>query len=945
MEIIPLWNETSAGLSQSCTIDNSTSEQGLVSVQSSSNDICSLQINSTSRHNIFIEFTSAISQNDFLYIERLDNILHCQYRYVKIEVLAACGITFVHNNLQVNWNSARLSIMEIETYESVSKCPEFSQNMSSSSQASIPSDCLKVRGYDDIATCNWQPVILKETAVEMCAFIFSKNCDVTIGKNEAILECPQIYRYLILYPDSFAALQFSANRIVHIDTHAFDTLPNLEILSLASAKLVTLQPSVFERLNKLRWLNLNYNEFKTFCLEVFKGLTNLNYLFISGNNLNMLPGRLLQNLVNLIELRLNKNRLVTLKSTFLHGLKKLNSINLNDNTLSNLAIGLFDGLTDLVELLLKNNKLVSFNSKHVQDLKSLQFLNLKSNMLTEVPNDLCQKLQSLGRLNLVDNKLLTIGKNTFNGFGKPNYIKLNKNKLNTLPSDLFQNLTSLRNLQLATNELTFLDDKIFQLLPNLEQLHIGGNKLYSISEVLFANLVNLKFLKLNNNKLVELDNNVFTNLVNLEFLDMSKNMLKTIPDLRKLTHLTLFSVYQNPTVTVNKEFLSSLGKSTIVFVEQHEICKCYVPKVVVNCSANEDRSPYLTCDRLLSDRILVVAMWLIGLNALIGNMFVLIWKHKHTSHANRVQSILLSNLALSDFLMGVYMILIAGADIYFKESFPMYSNSWRSGITCRIAGTMSILSSEASVFFLTLISLDRFTNIKYPYSTNQLQKRSTIATVFLSWVFALILSIVPSVLAGKNFKFYDNSHVCIGLPLALTETYAKHAVGQVNFEGTTYAFGSSYYEPNGYAVGSYYSSALFLGLNSTCYLLILICYVEIIRAVRSSSKRSGRSQDMREQIKMTIKVAAIVATDFFCWAPIIILGILVQTRTITLGPHVYAWLVTCVLPINSAINPYLYTIAELISQIRKRNQEITMHYVRSSDTTQSSMSQNSLNQT
>ena len=77
---------------------------------------------------------------------------------------------------------------------------------------------------------------------------------------------------------------------------------------------------------------------------------------------------------------------------------------------------------------------------------------------------------------------------------------------------------------------------------------------------------------------------------------------------------------------------------------------------------------------------------------------------------------------------------------------------------------------------------------------------------------------------------------------------------------------------------------------------------------------------MKDEIKITLKVTAIVATDFLCWFPIIILGILVQTRAVTLPASVYEWLVTCVLPINSAVNPYLYTIAELISKYRKQNQ-------------------------
>ena len=100
-------------------------------------------------------------------------------------------------------------------------------------------------------------------------------------------------------------------------------------------------------------------------------------------------------------------------------------------------------------------------------------------------------------------------------------------------------------------------------------------------------------------------------------------------------------------------------------------------------------------------------------------------------------------------------------------------------------------------------------------------------------------------------------------------------------------------------------------------------------AVRKSSRQSGRDRDMNEQIKLTVKVAAIVATDFMCWFPIIILGILVQTRVVTLPPSVYVWSVTFVLPLNSAINPYLYTISEIVMRYKKKKE----NSVNSSQTT------------
>ena len=270
--------------------------------------------------------------------------------------------------------------------------------------------------------------------------------------------------------------------------------------------------------------------------------------------------------------------------------------------------------------------------------------------------------------------------------------------------------------------------------------------------------------------------------------------------------------------------------------------------------------------------------------------------------------------------MGVYMIILGSADMYFNDRFPLKAETWRSGVTCRIAGAISIISSEASVFFVTLISIDRFLGIKYPMSTRKLGKRLTLAITLTTWIVSVALGVVPSVLAAgkKYFKFYDNSHVCIGLPLALTESYTTTTTREkLDFEGAYIFWDSFSTEYEGLITGMFFSSALFLGLNCVCYLVILVCYIFIVSSVQKSSKQSGRTVEMAEQIKLTTKVTAIVGTDFLCWFPIIVLGILVQTRVLTLPLAVYAWAVTFVLPINSGINPYLYTISDVISNHRK----------------------------
>ena len=60
---------------------------------------------------------------------------------------------------------------------------------------------------------------------------------------------------------------------------------------------------------------------------------------------------------------------------------------------------------------------------------------------------------------------------------------------------------------------------------------------------------------------------------------------------------------------------------------------------------------------------------------------------------------------------------------------------------------------------------------------------------------------------------------------------------------------------------------------------------------------------------MATKFALIVGTDFLCWMPIIIMGFLSASGTVEIPADVYAWAAVFILPLNSALNPFLYTFA------------------------------------
>ena len=773
-------------------------------------------------------------------------------------------------------------------------------------------------------------------------------------------------------------LHLSNNNLVSLHQNLFSNLRSLKILKAYSNKLEGLPSGVFHDLHNLTGLYLYKNQITSVDENLFNGTTKLNYLSMGDNNLNSLPKELFRGLESLKSLRLYKNQLTVLPPGLFKGLKSLTSLalyanlirsldedvfketselsdlSIGDNQLTDLPKRVFKGLRNLKSLKLYGNQIGSVDKDLLSDTQ-LFYLSMGDNNLTLLENGFLQRLNNLRTLKLYKNKIRFLGENLFEDTSELIYLSLLDNRLEILPkylfrglhklqqlllflnrfrsleSEIFQDLSSLNDLFLFTNQLITLPYDIFLNLRNIEVLRLDENHLTELYYTTFKGLRNLKILILSSNKLEHLDNHLFQDLEALTLIDLSGNKLKDIPRVGNLRHLESLAIHENKLTRITGKAFVNLSKETNVLVSQEEVCECYVPNDI-SCNALDDISPYLTCKRLLSDRILMAALWIIGFNAIFGNLFVLIWR-KVRAEGNKIQTFLLTNLAISDLLMGVYMIIIGSADIHFDKYFPLQAETWRSGTTCRVAGTIAIVSTEASMFFVTLISINRFIQIRRPLSKIKFGKNSSVVVVAILWLISLALGLVPSLLAGTDDKFYDNSHVCIGLPLAKVEEVTKNQTSEKVFIDQNSEFYDHYFFESsvnstslGLFSGKYFAVAMFLGLNSICYLTVLFCYVQILRFIRSATTRTGADKEIKEQIRMSARVAALVLTNFLCWFPIILLGILVQTDVVILPPSVFAWCVTFVLPINSALNPYLYTISAIVSD-RSKSKETELHVI------------------
>ena len=792
-------------------------------------------------------------------------------------------------------------------------------------------------------------------------------------------------------------LDLSGNSISTLPQGMFFSLDWLFTLDLHGNTISTLPVSVFDSLNWLITLNLSGNDIITLPVGVFDSLGRLRMLDLSANNISTLPVGVFDSLRLLVTLDLSDNKLLLLLDDVFIASAKLRTLNLQSNYISTLHPHLFNHLNELSTLDISHNslshtlpadifsmigKLISLNlccnnlrvlaPQTFESLTHLKMLDISKNSIEQFPPYLFKYTSRLISLNLCCNNLKTVASQAFESLtqlkmldisknsieqlpphlldstGNLKSLDISENNLRTTPVTLFTNLSRLIYLNMSKNSMTRLPS--FDVQGQLQVLDVNENQVTILKQVTFQNLKKLIFLSIAKNSITTLHSHVFFSLDNLEFMNASYNAIQKIGStvFSNETKLKTFDLRGNELYKVASHSFSSFTNSTII-VDKYATC-CFLNKG--NCIPMKPRTEYLTCNRMLQDVILRISMWILGVSAFICNVIAYCICLQKQKAKIKVQTLLISNLALSDLLMGVNMLILATADMYYKRYFPSYAHTWRQSFACKLAGFLSIFSSEGSVFFITLISIDRMLRIKYPSGSHQLEIKSTCICVTLTWLMALVISVIPISLTSDKGNFYSISEVCIGIPIVRrhlttfmnesteintttisSSTEFKYSRFSGNFgydtvvglsvnnlestQNITYTIAKN----AGTQVGSIYSIVVFITVNFVCFVIVACCYVYIFIKARRTTKRATRSQNCNDELRMAKKMFPLVFTDFCCWVPLSFICILTQSRVIEVSPEMYAWTVGFILPINSSINPFLYVLYETISDHLKKRQE------------------------
>ncbi|XP_071950791.1 G-protein coupled receptor GRL101-like [Antedon mediterranea] len=392
------------------------------------------------------------------------------------------------------------------------------------------------------------------------------------------------------------------------------------------------------------------------------------------------------------------------------------------------------------------------------------------------------------------------------------------------------------------------------------------------------------FMRLDNNQIKKLPANAFNGLTALTELNLDNNAITTIdPEAFSsfASSLLILKLKGNKIQVYRDRTFQQLISLNELYSEYSSLC-CLVGAIDV-C---EPSDAFASCEDLLKNELLRVLMMIIGLSSVIGNVVVIVSrKFKKDNDINKVQTTLITNLAVSDLLMAVYLIIIASVDIHYRGRYGKVSRVWRNSVLCSFAGAISTLSGQCSVFTLMLLSVDRAINIVNPFSTKRLNRTKCRIIISFGWLFWIVLSFLPVTANELNLSYFGDNYygkesVCLALPLTRSR-----------WPGWEYAV------------------AIFVAFNGVGFFVIVLSYLTIFLSVKRSGATVNRRQQRKEQLKMARKLGLIVFTDFCCWAPIIVMAIGSETGWMTIPDEIYVWAATFIIPINSSVNPYLYTIA------------------------------------
>nr|WPS71333.1 relaxin family peptide receptor 2 [Sminthopsis crassicaudata] len=567
-------------------------------------------------------------------------------------------------------------------------------------------------------------------------------------------------------------------------------------------------------------------------------------------NMNLKSVPLISSNVTLLSLKKNKIHILPDEAFIKYtGMKK---IFLQYNCIKYISRKTFYGLYKLQMLYLSHNCITNLRPGVFKDLHELSWLILDDNPITRISQQLFIGLNSLFFLSMINNHLEALPKEMCNYMPHLNWMDLEGNRIKSLMNSTFLACDELTVLFLPRNQIDFVPDKTFSSLKNLGELDLSNNLIVDLPHNLFKDLKLLQKLNLSYNPISNLDEDHLKSLKYLQSLDLEKIEIPNI----------------NPRMFHHMRNLSH------IYFKNFRYCS-YAPHVRICVPLTDGISSF---EDLLANNILRIFVWVIAFITCFGNLFV-IGMRSFIRAENKTHAMSIKILCCADCLMGVYLFFIGFFDIKYRGQYQKYALLWMESLQCRLMGFLAMLSTEVSVLLLTYLTLEKYVVIVFPFSNIRPGKRQTLIILVCIWIVGFLIAIIPFWSEEFFGNFYGKNGVCFPL-YDQTEDFRS----------------------KGYSLG------IFLGVNLLAFLLIVFSYISMFCSIQKTALQTSNMRiHIRRDVALANRFFFIVFSDAICWIPVFVIKILSLCR-VEIPGTITSWIVIFFLPINSALNPILYTL-------------------------------------
>ncbi|XP_072143995.1 uncharacterized protein rk [Dermacentor andersoni] len=717
-----------------------------------------------------------------------------------------------------------------------------------------------------------------------------------------------------------------SNLLSRVPVQCIQSLPRLEALGLGENLIKELKPHAFGNASRLEVLILRKNHISDIDPRAFHGLRSLQAIDLSHNKLTHLPIAL-SSLNMLKELIISDNQIRFLGEDSFRSNGGLTLLELANNPLESFDRKTFSRLPYLKRLLVKEARAL----EHFPDLNgthSLEQIRLSRARLSSVPNDLCRAVPKLKILYLMSNHLTQVPNLT--DCSELLILDLTYNRIEFLDNSPFLSLKKLRDLNLGNNLIRRIEDTAFHGLTSLQVLALQKNGIREIHPDSFVPTAKLQDLNLADNAFPAMPYRGLRGLHRL--VTSGNRHLRSFPPpeaFPRIQKLYLSYSYHccaylqsvgsgTPDAPVAKDAVLWLKKDDIdmdkwtslsnasaldVFPDNitskfqeftHQLIKVFGQDYIIPdnlaqyygeyledykalYTSDEEfqypvqciplPTPFMPCEDLFGWWTLRCGVWVVFLLAMLGNGLVVVVLSLGRSKMD-VPRFLVCNLALADFFMGIYLGFLAVVDASTLGEFRVYGIGWQMSPGCQTAGFLGVLSSELSVYTLSVITMERNYAITHAMHLNKrLSLKHAGYIMGCGWIFALVMALLPLLGVSDYRKFA----VC--LPFETEDSLTSLA----------------------------YVVFLIL-INGVAFLILMGCYLKMYCAIRGS--QAWNSNDSR----IAKRMALLVFTDFLCWAPIAFFSLTAVAGLQLVSLEEAKVFTIFVLPLNSCANPFLYAI-------------------------------------